>query len=351
MLALSELEKVIGIRAWFEEHRPPALLFRPYGFIVHEEPVVRRGSCTLLILYKKCVDTLHAAKRHPTRLSYAGLKDSEAFTAQYVSAKHGTRLSNNHNVVIAPLEKDGCITRGDVRLNHFAVTIAAPECRKSVVSPNFYGFQRFGTRRPNTHIIGKLLLLGDYGLAYEEMVEHRYPFESGKLGDYERRVSREVRDRLSYARLPYTLPRHILELFINAYQAYLFNLVLSKLVAYYERRVCEKFTRIAAPGCGLIDTLNDAQLIEVYREVMDVEGVSERDFCSAKRLGVKASVFYREPCIKPDYAICKELGELQGEKLYTILFALPRGSYATVWLSESYRLFEPYPDLMPCKLA
>ena len=350
MLDLSKLEKVIGVSAWLTEERPYAILLRPYGFIVYEEATPRRGGCSLALLMKKCVDTLNAVKRAPVKLNFAGLKDAEGYTAQYVSAKGRlTAVYTEDDIILAPADSEYCISRGDVRANHFAVSIITDECRITSYAPNYYGFQRFGTRRPNTHIIGKMLVLDDYAGIIEELTRIKYPYESGRLGSYEYRIYSMLQKTHNLLDLLRAVPRQLLELFVNAYQSYLFNRILSILVEDYGQKLCKKYLRIPVPGCKL-DTNSLGELNEYYRIVFDEEGISEDDLCRARRYGITASSYYRETCIRPLYAVCVKV-ELFDEKLYTILFALPRGSYATTWLANSYRLLETYPDLMPCQFA
>ena len=351
MQDLSKLEPLIGIRSWFARQRPSAILARPYGFIVYEEPDIQQGGCTLSLLHKKCVDTINAIRSLPIRATYAGLKDSEAFTVQYVSTRRMPDVIASYDVILAPIYTEGCLERGDVRLNHFSVTLITRNCKRIKLAPNFYGFQRFGTRRPNSHVIGKLLLLEDYAAAYEELVMNRYPYEGKSLGSYEKHTQDYIATRHTLAGMHRSIPKVIAEISINAYQAYLFNLILSKLVENIGSDVCTRYPRLPVPGCGIKKLLGNDSLHEMYQLVFEREGITESDFCRAKRFGIHAYAFYRETCVKPAYSICFEAGEIAGEKLYTLMFALPRGSYATIWLASGYRLLEPYPDLMPCKLA
>jgi tRNA pseudouridine13 synthase len=118
--------------------------------------------------------------------------------------------------------------------------------------PNFFGHQRFGTLRSNTHIVGRLLLSGDFESAVWEFLTSAYAgerqeaidFRTG-LGEtrdvvaglslcpsrltYERillqHLSKNPRDFLGALRL---LPRDLLSIFVRAYQSYIFNLVLSR---------------------------------------------------------------------------------------------------------------------------
>jgi tRNA pseudouridine13 synthase len=124
--------------------------------------------------------------------------------------------------------------------------------RESGGVPNFFGHQRFGTLRSNTHIVGRLLLSGDFESAVWEFLTSAYAGETQEAIDFRTDLG-ETRDivaglsmcpsRLSYERIILQhlsknprdflgalrlLPRDLLSIFVRAHQSYIFNLVLSR---------------------------------------------------------------------------------------------------------------------------
>jgi tRNA pseudouridine13 synthase len=120
--------------------------------------------------------------------------------------------------------------------------------------PNFFGHQRFGTIRPNTHLIGKHMTRGDpekaalVFLAEPSIHEHPEAREARQqLQDtldfgatlerfprflrYERFMLHHlVKYPNDYVGAFRTLPRRLRKLFVQGYQSYLFNRFLSERI-------------------------------------------------------------------------------------------------------------------------
>ena len=152
------------------------------------EPI-GRGRYLICILVKRDWDTLLAvrlvAKRlgiSPKRIRIAGMKDAKALTAQHICIQGvaPTRASQLKikDIALHPLRfSDRRIFSQLLLGNQFQVVIRAISHTSSTVEqrvknvqnelaslggvPNFYGHQRFGTIRPITHLVGRLLTRGD----------------------------------------------------------------------------------------------------------------------------------------------------------------------------------------------
>ncbi|MFP4628125.1 MAG: tRNA pseudouridine(13) synthase TruD [Halobacteriales archaeon] len=114
---------------------------------------------------------------HPGRVGWAGTKDANAVTTQWLSVR-GVESSSLPTIEGAELAPVGRLGRqlefGDHAGNAFAITVrgARDEGRAGRVTadlagddgrpvvPNFFGMQRFGTRRPITHRVGRAILRG-----------------------------------------------------------------------------------------------------------------------------------------------------------------------------------------------
>lgn len=238
------------------------------------------GEYTWFLLEKRGIDTVtalralaRAAGVSYKRFSVAGLKDARAVTFQLVCARgiDPSALPRNiggkiivHDVFTMPFKLETGMLRGNLfevvvrRLSACSEEVqrriedALRELQHAGGAPNYYGYQRFGTIRPLTHVIGKLIIQGEFEEAVRELLTRVFPHESpkakearsylastwdvkGALKLFPRRLHHErmLLHYLSkrpgdYCGALRSLPLAVRLLFIEAYQALLFNLVLSK---------------------------------------------------------------------------------------------------------------------------
>jgi len=256
--------------------------------------------------------------------------------------------------------------------------------------PNYYGYQRFGTIRPITHLIGKRILLGDFKGAVETLLTEVFPHESERAKEARRYLAEtwDVRGALElfprslhhermilyylskhpgdYVGAIRTLPIEVRRLFIGAYQAYLFNKVLSKRIlegmsiAY---AVPGDLVALGDPFKGEVrgfvratdsnrDKLNQliregsAYLVlnvfgygtslcygrpgEIEHEVLREEGISLDAFKLRQLREASSHGTFRPASFKP-----RDLSfKLANENSIQISFTLGKGMYATVFLRE-----------------
>jgi len=395
-------------------------------FIVEElaEPGVliegpSQGDYVLALIEKRGMDTFKAALKLAERLriplsyvTYAGLKDASAVTVQRFSIKGlrpealeglsipGLRVLRSHSYH-KPL------ARGELYGNRFTVTIrevrlslgeALSRVRAIMASllklngfPNFYGYQRFGTRRPNTHVVGKLMLLRRYEEAVREFLFHAYPGESEQarkarmVGDYrlalklmpktllyERRMLKYLINHPNdYLGALKSLPRPLLRLMVEAFQAYIFNKALSlrieELADSYHLPFEGDFLIVAKGGLMKVKEVNEAlNLIKESRaslvlplpsyelairgddyiprhlkRALDDEGISLKDFKVDFMPGIKLPLRFRSVTSKPKgFTVVNVLQEPSSCTL-TFRFTLERGVYATSLLRELMKPEDP----------
>ncbi len=208
------------------------------------------------------------------RLSFAGTKDKRAITTQSICVK-GTlgqeavdRIEELKDVEVQDrYYSSRQLNMGDHRGNRFLIDIkdaalkgkelkrAAEECISELDEirgfPNYFGIQRFGIRRPITHLVGKHMINGDFEQAVMTYVAN--PFEQegdevrkareriGVERDYEqamkyypkhlyfeRKMIKGLAKNTDYIQAMKKLPNNLLLMFVHAYQSYLFNKILSK---------------------------------------------------------------------------------------------------------------------------
>lgn len=230
--------------------------------------VLKYVMCKVGVPSRKAVELVEQTLK--AKVSYAGLKDAEAFTCQFITVKcrPGRKFKDRYlfwggAVRLFYFGKDVImLRRGELEGNVFEVLVegfteelceAFSKGPKEVIQgkpfPNYFGYQRFGTRRPVTHIIGKHVLLGNYEEAVNWLLGHPFPaessrsrearalYDSGRLREAlevlpkslvpERRVLQRLIDGASYEGALRSVGIWLIRLYIEAYQSYLFNVALS----------------------------------------------------------------------------------------------------------------------------
>ena len=217
------------------------------------------------------------------RTGFAGMKDKKALTRQWIcianmDSEEQFRQVENLDIYKTDFLK---ITRGRKKLrmgqlkgNKFRILIrdlddieksadVANEVLKELEItgvPNYYGWQRFGKPRTNTHLVGEALIHNDLKEAVRRYVGNPSQSESeenqmarqayddgdlekslelmGKGMRYEKMMVRqlikdskkgELTDK-AYMNALHALPKPLQRMFVHAYQSYLFNDVVSRRV-------------------------------------------------------------------------------------------------------------------------
>ena len=214
-------------------------------------------------LTKNNIDTTHALndifRKHRQRLKSLGLKDASASTEQFVySIKKSNPLSSisekrytleRLGFVKKPLSKKTMIG------NHFKIKIHNTESDFSNFDEynkilNFFGYQRFGSKRPITHLIGKAVIQKKFQNAIDFLLSFTSKYDSKentelrqKLSDksnyskivkeiphqmdLEKKVVEQLIEHDNPVKAFNTLPLSIRRFFIQAYQSFIFNHTLS----------------------------------------------------------------------------------------------------------------------------
>ncbi|ARD85621.1 tRNA pseudouridine(13) synthase TruD [Ferroplasma acidiphilum] len=384
--------------------------YDPESFIVNEIPVTipenNNGKYTILKVRLRNWDTnkflmyladqLHISNK---RITYAGTKDKIGITTQYfcINMPENQQINNisiKDAEIISSFRTDKLVKLGDLLGNEFIISIQSTddntqkigETVESIVKnggfPNFYGYQRFGSIRANTHKIGKLLVQNKYEDAVKtyiydpEFDREDYRRTFGETGDAKRAI-KEFPEYLTFERslLGYIIrentyknafsvfPRNLSMLFIHAYQSYLFNRILSDRMKYagsmhkvlegdllypvdryfnpdrsqlirassyniekLNNLSRENRIRTVIPLIGYSTELSSGIEGEIESRIMAEEGIEKKDFnlSSDRRLG--SSGDYRIMSVLPvDFKIIEK---------NRINFSLGKGIYATSLLRE-----------------
>jgi tRNA pseudouridine13 synthase len=358
------------------------------------------------------------------RVSWAGTKDKHAVTTQLFTVRDADPdeipdLDGAEVEVLGRVGRD--LSFGDLAGNEFEIRVretdgdtgsitrdlrafaaggnpdAAPEPADSPVAvavPNYFGHQRFGSRRPITHETGLAAVRGDWRgavLAYcgnpydtepedsqraREVVEDQADADSpdwsaaldampGRLR-YERSMLHRLDEGAGWREALEAVPSNLQRLFVNAAQSYVFNRILSErlrrglpferpvegdVVAFVERDVAfpkPDMDRLQPATEGRVDTL--ARHCERGRAFVTAPLVgTETDLADGEPGEIEREIL-RDLDVEPgDFELPGEFAssgtrraallptdltaaEEDGDPVFE--FALPSGSYATVLLRE-----------------
>ena len=345
------------------------------------------------------------------RMGFAGMKDKRAVTRQWLCVSNSEiediekledKLYKVDILKIMQNEKKlriGQLVGNKFRLiirdtedpekdSEIATEILAELSRKGV--PNYYGWQRFGKKRSNTHLVGKALLENDLKKVIDAYIGNPYPeepeyirkarelYDEGKLEEAFEEMPRSMRyekmmlktilkemrkkdiddvaslDDNSYRRVIGSLPKPLRRMFVHAYQSFLFNKAVSErtklgidkyvegdIIIDNEEHLVHEFgddigERIknfevhpTAPLFGSKVPLAGGKLGEMEQGVIDEQGVTLEEFMVPKMPKLGSHGLRRAIRFKIWDASAKATDEG-----VLVEFSIPKGCYATAVLRE-----------------
>ena len=349
--------------------------------------ISKTGDYAVYKLKKYGIDTNHALseifKIHGLRLKALGLKDAGATTEQFVCdtsiSKSPEKFSTNRydltriGFVVKPL------TKKDMIGNHFKIKIQDADFSKidnfkeydKIL--NFFGYQRFGSKRPVSHLIGKAILQNDFESAVHLLLsfssEHD-SVENNKIRkiledksnyskalqeiphqmDIERMILSEMVQHGDTIRAIRAIPLSLRRFFVQAFQSYVFNCALSKSFEHGEELffpkdgdVCfdkknnlgryqnDPEQRLAIPLVGYSYSKKNRFDYQIS-QVLENEQIHAKDFFSKEMQEVSNEGGFRQAAIK-----CENFSTTEP----FVSFTLSRGSYATILLREIMKPSDP----------
>lgn len=298
--------------------------------------IVKRSEETFKVL-----DLLKRLLGIPTsNIHILGLKDKNALTTSYAFIRLHLLDENALPVVKndVTIELVGYVKKKPTRSHHLGnrfrvfiqnVTSRDMDVVKEVLEVaarfgliSYYGYQRFGFRRYNSHLLGKLALLGREDLFAYHMVRAVYPLESYELvlkrfaGD----ISTLLYEREYVEAPPHKALARVLEktrgIYFDAYASYLYNLLLNKLI---EERGVQSLIDTLLPLAGCPDSTN------YYKHIAELEGVS-------------CDLLKQLPCSERPALFKTRNVRLEISKdTLEVMFTLEPGMYASVVLRELFK--------------
>ena len=341
------------------------------------------------------------------RMGFAGMKDKSALTRQWlcVSNSEASELEGLedklYNVKVLEIKQNEKKLRiGQLIGNKFRILIRDTEnpkndvkTAKNVLSklekvgvPNYYGWQRFGKNRPNTHRVGEYIVQNDIKGAVDSYIGNPYPkekdhiksarqyYDEGELEEayesmpagmrYEKMMLRELMKQKrkkgelnenSYKIALESLPKPLKRMFVHAYQSYLFNKVVSErsklgidkyvegdIIIDNEEHLVHEFDinnineRIksfevhpTAPLYGTKVPLAEGVVGKIEQKVLDDEGIKLEDFECPKTPKLGSHGLRRAIRFK-----IWDISVVETSEGVLTEFSIPKGCYATAVLRE-----------------
>jgi tRNA pseudouridine13 synthase len=370
----------------------------------------------IYILEKNGIDTPHALQEIKHKLGwrahYLGLKDSRAKSSQFISPMNlkkppkRIKISLRINLIFyGYLNKP--LTRRNLAGNHFKIRISgiknniqsnnfAMEKLKQSIKENkvlnFFGYQRFGGKRPVNHLIGKNIVKGRFEEAIVLLLSNSLDFDDEEfammqtmiydpsnlydlLRNLEKGQDLERDVILSLINHPKDLvkalravPINIRRLLINSYQSYIFNRVLSQALEEefsFDIIDTDDIYGIFNTSTGKIDEIKRSENIfeftrdkkrivpllqlvgytfragkgrfgQLTKKILEDEGVLSKQFHIKAIPEISAEGGFRNPVLQ-----INDITWVRQEDAIHIEFTLPKGSFATVILREIMKPVDP----------
>jgi len=375
-------------------------------FKAKDEP----GKFTRFVLQKRQWNTLQALialarvlHTSRNRFNFAGTKDRNSTSTQLCSAfgmmpEEVLRAHVKDLKILGAWNAAEKVRLGELAGNRFTISLTEENCGKKTSAeeieerakaigyrvPNFFGEQRFGSLRKNTHAVGKLIIQGKLREAVMNYITFVEEGEKQDAVDARRKLAEEKdfskaityfplylkyeRSMVShlnaypkdYAGALRRLPRTLQLMFVHAYQSWLFNQLLEQRIGDGNPFVAEKGDYWCGADKNGFPKAADAEEITSKKKAEEVtekiakgrafllghiigyETVpSEAEEKLLKKEGIKAGDFKlaalpelsSRGSLRPLFINMAGFRMLEKEPL-RIRFSLPAGAYATVAVKE-----------------
>ena len=376
---------------------------KPSDFIVEEITSIEirkeKKDHAIFILEKQELDTFEALRNIAKNLcislyeiGYAGLKDKHGLTKQYIS------IPSKYNITSKKLEKikldfigynNKKIKTGDLKGNRFTITarniqkVDTPgiNSRAKTISeigvPNYFDSQRFGSVIHN-EFIAKYLIQKNYEQAVKIFLAKYLKSERKKIKDEKRRISANwknlesinVDNRIlktvineyiktkSWIKAYKKIPPNLREMFVNAYQSYLWNECLKEIfkriiakerlynidynigsLLFYKKLIDTEIKKIPATFQTISPSMKSSSGFEeeIIKNVLSNENIDFKNMDIEKETGSFFKTRKRDVILKPqEFNVSEleidEINDKGNKKRFkiTLSFILPKGSYATI---------------------
>ncbi len=331
------------------------------------------------LLKKSGIDTNHALydieKRYGIVLKSLGLKDANAITKQFVytykKLNSLEKIEGKKYLATRIGFSQKPISKKHMLGNLFEIVVSEitntlPTFSDNEKFLNFFGYQRFGSRRPITHLVGKSIIQKNYEAALDYILNFSSKYDSKKNNELRKLISERKSESEIIELLPYSMdiernllkhlstdkdpknairsiPLKLRRFYVQAYQSFLFNKTLSLAYEYEEELfsptmddVCfdknfelgkyqnDPKQKLAIPLIG--HSYYKKSRFDYYiKKILEDQSLSPKDFFINDFQELSLDGGFRNASIDmQNFSIQKNL----------VKFQLPRGSYATIILRE-----------------
>ena len=372
---------------------------KAYNSINRQQQPQETAGYTVYKLKKRRIDTNHALSEifryRGVRLKSLGLKDASAVTEQFVCSQGRSKAVEDFATLRYSLEKVGFVkkplSKRDMIGNHFTLRVTGT--RDNTLADfteydrvlNFYGYQRFGSKRPVTHLIGKAILQRDFAQAVELILSFTSVYDSKENTELRQRLADKASYKQYFDQVPLqmdterivlkeliehgdpiralrAIPVSLRRFYIQAYQSFIFNRSLSSafsdgedLFAAYPGDVCfDKHGIIGKCVQGSDQSLalpfvgysyyKKTRFDHHISQVLQQEEISPRDFFIKEMQEVSSEGGFRQAAIQcSDYSSSSSSSSSVSDDGNDgiVEFSLSRGSFATILLREIMKPDDP----------
>jgi len=314
----------------------------PEDFLVEEVTNLnfeKNGRYGAFILTKKNYTTEDAIqticgklKIDRKKIGYAGIKDRNAITTQYISIDGANSSTENISLKDISLKFVGFlkepITLGTLKGNNFSITIRNLKKteipKKNKVSINYFDKQRFSK---NNVEIGKAILNKKFKEACDLIT----------LGDgsYRELIDKHLaKSKNDYVNALKKIPRKILMIYVHAYQSKIWNETVQEYIKIKKNDSNEEI-----PIIGFSTELQEGNLKKIIIKIMNNENITFRDFIIREipELSFEGNKRNMYAEIQKLFIEKHEPDELnEGFFKTKVNFFLEKGAYATMAIKQMF---------------
>ena len=306
----------------------------PEDFIVKEITNIKikdSGKYIICLLKKTSYTTIRAIEqiakalnKKPKEIGFAGTKDRNAITEQYISIKNAKK-KDVERVRVKDIEikfvgySDIPISLGDLKGNEFIITIKGLTNKeilslknminKKIIMPNFFGEQRFSERNVE---IGKSLIKSNFKETIKIILDTNRDSKEGMVDFLENNQN-------NYVGALKLMPKRLLRLYVHAYQSYLWNKTLEEYIKKDKKNML-------IPIVGFGTEIEDKEIEKAINKIMKKEKITFRSFINRQFPELSSEGSLRDAFVKVEGIEIMD----NGKDFVKIKFRLQKGSYATV---------------------
>ena len=327
----------------------------PEDFIVKEKSTLefqQNGRYFYFLMQKKNKNTLEAVqeiaralKIKENNIGFAGNKDRNAVTEQVISIS-GTKKENILSLNLPNIQltflgyRNEPLSLGELAGNEFCITVRNLEQDRKVSTiqyiVNYFDEQRFSKQNIE---IGKCLLTKQFSKATTLL-------DNARLQSY---LKEQPNDHVGALRL---LPSRLLRLYLNAYQAWLWNTIVATFLSSQKDPHIVPYSKgefiflqptkdllnleIPLPGASPLEIPSEIQAI--ITRVLQQENITPTDFIIRQFPGLTVMGELRRVFVEvKEFKIHFTADELHsGKNKAELQFFLPKGSYATIVIKSIF---------------